>query len=325
MKESGCETSCRSRKAPLKYRIGPLFVCLLSVAPIPAFAQATAAASAAQTPAWTMPRTEQGTPDFQGATWNFGTMTPLTRAPEIDKVILGEAEAAAYERQTAARQTATTNNGYDWWDGGAAHLDHRRSSLIIDPADGRLPALTPEAQRRPPVVSRADNAEGPEDYALNARCIWWQNAGPPMIPSPYNNNLQFIQTRDYVVISTENIHDARVIPMDGRPHGAARQWAGDSRGRWEQNTLVVDTVNFSTKTSLRGSDENLHIVERFTMVDAETLEYRFTVEDPTVWTRPWTAGFPLNRTDEPMYEFACHEGNDSLEGMLKIARLFDKP
>ncbi len=183
-------------------------------------------------------------------------------------------EAAAYERQTAARQTRDhITMGTTGGTVAPRILISRRSSLIIDPADGRLPALTPEAQRRAPVVSRADNAEGPEDYALNTRCIWWQNAGPPMIPSPYNNNLQFIQTRDYVVISTENIHDARVIPMDGRPHGAARQWAGDSRGRWEQNTLVVDTVNFSTKTSLRGSDENLHIVERFTMVDAETLEY----------------------------------------------------
>jgi hypothetical protein len=141
-----------------------------------------------------------------------------------------------------------------------------------------------------------------------------------------NNNLQFIQTRDHVVIFTENIHDARVVPIGGRPHGGVRQWAGDARGRWDANTLVVDTINFSTKTSLRGSDENLHIVERFTLVDADTLDYQFTADDPTVWTRSWTAAFPLRRTNVAMYEFACHEGNfRTMEGMLKIARLFDKP
>jgi hypothetical protein len=271
-----------------------------------------------------MPRTERGVPDFQGGTWNFATMTPLERAAGIEKAVLTEAEAEAFERQFSERQTATTNNGYGWWDGGAAHLDHRRTSLIIDPPDGHLPPLTPAAQRRPAPRS-AVIAEGPEDFALNARCIWWQNAGPPMIPSPYNNNLQFIQTRDFVAISSENIHDVRVIPMGGQPHGPVRQWAGDSRGRWDGNTLVVDTINFSSKTSLRGSDENLHLTERFTLVDANTLEYEFTVEDATVWTRSWTAAMSLRRTNEPMYEFACHEGNlQIMEGMLKVARLLDR-
>jgi hypothetical protein len=273
----------------------------------------------------TMPRTETGTPDFQGATWNFGTMTPLLREPGIEKAVLTEPEATAFEKQFAARQTATTNNGYDWWDAGAAHLDHRRTSLIVDPPDGHLPPLTPEAQRRSAEAPRRGDAEGPEDYALNTRCIWWQNAGPPMLPSPYNNNLQFIQTRDQLVIFSENIHDARIVRMDGRPHGVVRQWAGDSRGRWDGDTLVIDVVNFSSKTSLRGSDENLHLVERFTPVDADTIDYQFRAEDPTVWTRPWTATFPLRRTNEPIYEFACHEGNfETMSGMLKIARLFDK-
>ena len=273
---------------------------------------------------WTAPRTEWGTPDFQGGTWNLATMTPLERPSNVQTPVLTEAEAVAFERQFAARQRATTNNGYDWWDGGAAHLDHGRTSLIVDPPDGHLPPLTPEAQRRlanRPVAS----ADGPEDFPLNSRCIWFQNAGPPMIPSPYNNNLQFIQTRDFVVISTENIHDARIVPMDGRPHGTVRRWAGDSRGRWEKDTLVVDTVNFSAKTSLRGSDENLHLVERFTLIDADTIEYRFTAEDQTVWTRPWTAVLAFRRTEELMYEFACHEGNvRTIEGMLKVARFLEK-
>jgi hypothetical protein len=252
-------------------------------------------------------------------------MTPLVREPGNEKAVLTEAEALAFEKQFAARQTATTNNGYDWWDAGAAHLDHRRTSLIVDPPDGHLPPLTPEAQRRSAEAPRRGDAEGPEDYALNTRCIWWQNAGPPMLPSPYNNNLQFIQTRDQLVIFSENIHDARIVPMDGRRHGVVHQWAGDSRGRWDGDTLVIDVVNFSSKTSLRGSDENLHLVERFTPVDADTIDYQFRAEDPTVWTRPWTATFPLRRTNEPIYEFACHEGNfETMSGMLKIARLFDK-
>ena len=268
-------------------------------------------------------QTEWGTPDWQGTTWNFATMTPLERPRGIEKPTLLEAEAAAFERDTAANRTANTNNGYDWWDEGAAHLDRRRTSLIVDPRDGHIPPLTAEAQRR--VVPRRAAADGPEDFALNARCIWWQNAGPPMVPSPYNNNLQFIQTQSYVVISNENIHDARIIPMDGRPHGTVQRWMGDSRGRWEGNTLVIDTVNFSTKTSLNGSDDNLHIVERFARVDDDTIEYQFTADDATVWTRPWTAAFPLHRTNQPIYEFACHEGNFLImENMLRSERFSEK-
>ena len=274
---------------------------------------------------WRVPRTDGGSPDLQGVTWNFSTMTPLERPAGIEKAVLSEGEATVFERQFAERQRATTNNGYDWWDGGAAHLDRRRTSLITDPPDGHLPSQTPEARRRlatrPPAL-----ADGPEDFPLNSRCIWWQNAGPPMIPSPYNNNLQFVQTRDYIVIASENIHDARIVPMDGRPHGTVRQWAGDSRGRWDRDTLVVDTVNFSTKTSLRGSDENLHLVERFTPIDADTLEYQFTVDDQSVWTRAWTAVLALHRTNDRVYEFACHEGNAlTMEGMLKTARFLEKP
>ena len=277
-------------------------------------------------PQWRVPRTAFGHPDFQGWTWNFATMTPLERPRNIETPVFTDAEAATYERQTAERQTATTNNGYDWWDAGTRHLDRRRTSLIVDPPDGRLPPLTPEAQRRSAAGAPAapNPASGPEDFPLNTRCISWQNAGPPMLPSPYNNNLQFIQTRDHVLISNENIHDARIVPMDGRPHGSVRKWLGDSRGRWEGETLVVDTINFSERISVRGSDQNLHVVERFTQTDAATMEYRFTVEDPTIWTRPWTAQLLLRRTDQRIYEFACHEGNFlSIKGLLEVARFLE--
>jgi len=284
-----------------------------------------AGAPPAQAKPWTAPRTAWGDPDFQGVTWNFATMTPLERPRGVENPVFTETEAAAFEKQTAERQRATTNNGYDWWDTGAQHLDHRRTSLIVDPPDGHVPPPAP--QRRPQAGRQggAGNAAGPEDFPLNTRCIWWQNAGPPMLPSPYNDNIQFIQTRQYIVISNENIHDARIVPMDGRPHGSVRQWLGDSRGHFEGATLVVDTINFSSETSLRGANEHLHVVERFTWVDGETLEYRVTMEDPTVWSKPWTVVLPMRRTTQPIYEFACHEGNFlSIKGLLEVARYLDR-
>jgi hypothetical protein len=275
-----------------------------------------------------MPRTAWGDPDFQDGTWNFATMTPLERPRGVEGPVFTEAEAAAFEAQTAARQTATTNNGYDWWDAGTRHLDRRRTSLIVDPPDGHLPPLTAEAERRQAAARqqpRAANAEGPEQFPLNTRCLWWTNAGPPMLPSPYNDNIQFVQTRDSIALFNENIHDLRMIPLTKQPHGRIRQWLGDSRARWEGSTLVVDTINFSTKTSVRGSDENLHVVERFTRLDRDTMDYQFTAEDTTVWTRPWTATLRLRRSSQPIYEFACHEGNErSMEGLLQVARFLDK-
>jgi hypothetical protein len=283
-----------------------------------------------QADASTVPRTAWGDPDFQGATWNFATMTPLERPRGVDAAVFTEAEATAFERQTVERTSANSANGYDWWDAGTGRLDRRRTSLIVDPADGRLPPLTEEAERRSAAARQAAQRTaaspgGPEDFPLNARCLWWQNAGPPMLPSPYNDNVQFFQTSDSIVIFNENIHDARIVPMDGRPHGRIRQWMGDARGRWDQRTLVVETVNFSNRTSIRGSDENLHVVERFTRIDADTIEYRFTVEDPTVWTRPWTAVLLMHRTNHRIYEFACHEGNfRNMESLLDIARFLEK-
>jgi len=252
-------------------------------------------------------------------TWNFATMTPLERPRGIDKPELTPEETVTYERETAKARSANVNNGYDWWDEGAAHLDRRRTSLITDPPDGRLPPLVPSARERR--VPRG-NPEGPEAFPSNTRCLFYQNAGPPMLPSPYNNNVQFFETRDYVAILNENIHDVRIVPMDGRPHGKLPAWLGDSRGRWEGDTLVIDTINLTSKTAVAGSDQNLHVVERFTRVDADTLSYEFTVDDATVWSRPWTAVLHLRRLDQPIYEFACHEGNFLImEDMVRFTHL----
>ena len=259
--------------------------------------------------------------------WNYATMTPLERPRDLAaKPVLTPAEAADYERQTIARQMATNNTaGPDWWDPGTRFLTDGRTSLIVDPADGRVPAMTPEAQQRAAARTQARRArgpaDGPEDRALNERCLNWSVAGPPMLPGVYNNNVQIIETAGYVAIVSEMIHDARIVPMDGRAHGTVPKWMGDARGRWEGRTLVVDTVGFTDKTAFRGSGEHLHLVERFTRLDADTLEYQFTAEDPSTWTRPFTGMFPMKKTAGPIYEYACHEGNErSMVGMLRGAR-----
>ena len=293
-----------------------------------AAAQATGASTRAAEKPWTAPRTAWGDPDFDGI-WNYATMTPLERAREFaDKEVLTEAEATAFEKRTIDRQ-ATANNtaGPDWWDPGTTHLANRRTSLIVDPPDGHLPPMTSEAQKA--AAARAQSrrrgpAEGPEDLALKERCIAWEIAGPPMMPGVYNNDVQFVQTKNAIVILNEMIHDARIVPMDGRPHGTVPRWMGDSRGHWDGATLVVDTIGFTDKTSVRGSDEHLHLTERFTRLGPDEIEYRFTMDDPTIWTRPWTATVPLSRIDGPMYEYACHEGNArSVEGILRGARVQD--
>jgi hypothetical protein len=264
--------------------------------------------------------------DLEGI-WNYATMTPLERPRDLAaKATLTTAEAAEYERATIERQSTTNNTaGPDWWDPGTRFLTNGRTSLIVDPTDGRVPAQTAEAQQRAAARAQARRArgpaDGPEDRALNERCLNWSVAGPPLLPGVYNNNVQIIQTRGYVTIVSEMIHDARIVPMDGRAHGEIPRWMGDSRGRWEGSTLVVDTVGFTDKTAFRGSTEQLHLVERFTRTDADTIEYRFTAEDPSTWTRPFTGMFPLKRTAGPIYEYACHEGNErSMIGMLRGAR-----
>ena len=168
--------------------------------------------------------------------------------------------------------------------------------------------------------------DGPEYRPLPERCLVWPTAGPPMLPSFYNNNYQIVQAPGYVMILVEMVHDARIIPLDGHPHAPAgvRQWLGDSRGHWEDNTLVVETTNFSDKTRFRGADDSLKLIERFTRTGPDMITYEFTVSDPTAFTRPWSAQIPMKRTDEPIFEYACHEGNYALTGVLAGARADEK-
>ena len=218
-----------------------------------------------------------------------------------------------------------------WWERGT-HLavvhGRKRTSLIVDPPDGRIPALTPEGQKRAAAraAERRDHpADGPEDRSLVERCLVF-NGGPPMLSGPYNNYVQILQMPGYVIIHNEMIHDARIVPLDGRPHLAPdiRRWQGDSRGRWDGNTLVIDTTNFTDKTNFRGADENLHLVERLTRVDQNTLLYEFTVDNPTAFTKSWTAALPMRKTADQIFEYACHEGNYALTNILRGARSEEK-
>ncbi len=282
--------------------------------------------------AWTPPHTAWGDPDLQG-TWNFANLTPLERPSELaGKDILTAEEAAAFEKQTLQERAATLSTGdREWWDSGSKIMKSRRTSLVVDPPDGRVPPLTPEARKRAAARADARRGHGPadswEDRSLSERCIWFGSAGPPMLPGPYNNNVQLVQTREYVAILNEMIHDLRIIPMDGRPRAgdSIHQWMGDSRGHWEGSTLVVETIHFTDERNFRGSGGNLRLVERFTRVGRDTIDYQFTATDPTTWSRPWTAAFPLTKTLEPLYEYACHEGNYlSMAGTLSGARAQEK-
>ncbi len=283
-------------------------------------------------------RTAWGDPDLAGV-WDFRTLTPLERPEGLDEFLTTE-EAAAFEEQALRERNADRRDGADrsagigsdierayndfWWDYGSNINADRRTSLIVDPSDGRIP-WTPEGKARPGTFDGQFDGTptaGPEDRALSERCILGFNSGPPMFPSAYNNNFQLFQTPDTVVIFNEMIHDARIVPLDGRAHldGGIRQWMGDPRGRWEGDTLVVETTNFLRETHFTGSSANLHLVERFTRVDEDTLLYEFTATDPTTFTRSWTAQLPMRRADGSLYEYACHEGNYGMFNLLAGAR-----
>jgi len=316
----------------------PLFFILAGIALcLPAFAQApTAKAKPGAAKAWTAPRTPDGHPDLQGI-WSNATITPLERPAEFaGKATLTEKEAEEFTQQNLQQNNfdrrdggaaADVNRAYNafWYDRGTQTVKTQRSSLVIDPPDGRVPALTPEAQKRQ--AARAERrrlhpADGPEDRSLSERCLNWATAGPPMVPSFYNNNYQIVQTPGYVMIVVEMIHDARIIPLDGRAHlpQNVRQWLGDPRGHWDGNTLVVETTNFTDKTRFRGAGPNMKLTERFTRVSPETILYEFTVDDPESFTRPWTAQIPMVKSEGPIFEYACHEGNYAMTGMLAGAR-----
>ena len=297
------------------------------------------------------PRTPAGRPDLTGV-WDFRTVTPLERPSELaDKEFLTDEEAAIFasERVQAAdvdlnRATTVTArrvvNGtaetvdlaaaYNnfWYDRGTTVVGTRRTSLIIDPADGRIPALSEAAHERVATRVRLGQriTEGPEDRSLGERCIVRPNAGPPMTPAGYNNNVQLFQTPDYVAIFTEQIHDARIVPLDGRPHlpQGVRQWMGDSRGHWEGDTLVIETTNFNDKKYFRGATDEMHLIERFTRVDPDTVIYEFTVTDPSTFEHAWSVQIPMRRNLDPIYEYACHEGNYGMEGTLSGARAIEQ-
>lgn len=312
----------------------------LGVAPLAFPGETPAAGKVASGKHWAPPRTPDGQPDLQGV-WTNATLTPLERPAEFaGKEFLTEQEAADYVKRTLQQVSSDRRDGgaqadvgrsYNefWRDRGNGLVADRRTSLIIDPPDGRVPPLTPEAQKRVDETRawmREHATDGPEGRSMAERCISWTTAGPPMLPGPYNNDLQIVQSAGSVVILNEMIHDARVIPLDGRPHVSSgiREWMGDSRGHWDGNTLVIDTTNFSSEYSFRGSDANLHLTERFTRVSPEVIDYEFTVDDPTAFTKSWTARIPLNKTTERVYEYACHEGNYALTDILAGARAAEK-
>jgi hypothetical protein len=321
---------------------------LLAMAPAAAQSVSSTVKAAAAAQPSTMPRTADGKPDLQGV-WDFRTITPLERPKELGaKAFYTDEEAAKFERDETRRQNRDLTDAergnvlypagavlpYNevWYDRGTKTVGSKRTSLIVDPPDGRLPPLTPQGQKTAAVraewqrknTTGQTEADSWEDRPLQERCILGLNAGPPMTPGPYNNNFQLFQTRDNVVILTEMVHDARVVPTDGRAHLGIPQWKGDSRGRWDGDTLVVDTTNFRRETSLPGSSAHTHLTERFTRTDANTLLYEFTVEDPTMWTKPWTAAIPMTKSEDPLYEFACHEGNHAMTGILAGARAQEK-
>ena len=306
------------------------------------FVGAAVAAQPKASPTWTPPRTTDGHPDLEGI-WVNATITPFERPASLrEKAILTEAEAAALERQAAIRRDEDpaprpgdvgTYNQF-WTDAGDHVVSTRRTSLVVDPPDGRVP-LRPEAEAARD-YNGAHEGDSYEFMSVWDRCI---TRGVPagMFPAGYNNAYQIIQTPGFVLIQYEMIHEARIIPIDGRPHlpGNVRLWNGDTRGHWEGNTLVVDTTNYNSKGwiatqaaagRIKGipQTESLHVVERFTPTDANTIDYEATLDDPKMFTRPWTVSVPLHReSGYRIYEYACHEGNHAVEGVLRGARVRD--
>jgi hypothetical protein len=294
----------------------------------------------------TVSRTPWGDPDLQGI-WDFRSATPLERPAELaGKEVLTDAEAAEFAAKTVKNRNRDTNvpegnvgdyNNF-WYDYGNKVVGTRRTSLITDPKDGKIPPLTPEAQKKADALAAARRGTGMHEptpggwvndlgsNGLQVRCIVGFNSGPPMTPSAYNNNVQIVQAPGSVVLLNEMNHSARNVPLDGRARGNVRRWVGVSRGRWDGATLVVETTNFLRETAFdQGrTDANLRLIERFTRTDSNTLVYEFTVDDPTVYTRPWTAQMTMNKTDEHIYEYACHEGNRGLTSILAGARANEK-
>ncbi len=316
-------------------------IAVISLSAVPAAGQSGEASTA--------PRTPWGAPDL-GGVWDFRTITPLERPEEFAaKETLTAEESAA--REARALENAVdrvpepgSTGGYNrFWVDTPSFADNTRTSLIEDPPDGKLPSLTPGAQHQlgslgedlpspRPIRYRAGGSgvDGPEDRGLAERCILGFAHGPPLLPGGYNQNIQVFQTPDHVVILNEMVHDPRIIPLDGRPHlpGDLEQWNGDARGHWDGDTLIIESANFSAKresfsptvSTAMGSGKTLRLTERLTRVNADTMRYEYTVTDPATFTRPFTAAIPLRKSDVPIFEYACHEGNYGLLNILRGAR-----
>ena len=321
------ETKYLARPSPRT--VGSILL-ILTLAWLPARAQ-----SPSTTGTWNSPTTLWGDPDLQGI-WNNSTTTPLERPAELaGKEFFTETEVVERDDEVfRTRNTDRTPRAGDpgtynehWWERGTT-AKNQRTSLIIDPPDGKLPPLSVEGKQRAETLNErrrgSNEFDSHEDRPLTERCIIYR--GIPPIPTGYSNNYRVLQTPSYVAILQEHIHDVRIVPLDGRSHIGPniKQWLGDSRGRWEGQTLVVETTNFSESAMVRGvrgnPSERLRVVERFTRIDHDTIDYRFTVEDPRTWTRPWHGAIPMTQVSGPMFEYACHEGNYGLENVLRGAR-----
>ncbi len=321
----------------MSFRIA-LPVCLIILLPL---------AAAAQSASDEIPRTAWGAPDLQGI-YDFGTATPFQRPAELAGRATFTAEEAAVQEQINAAQFAeglNTENltppNYNnfWFDNGSGVLPTQQSSLVVDPPDGRLPAFTEQQERRFEAERAAGGlparmhfggigVDGPEDRGLGERCLLGFNSGPPLMPSAYNNYMQLFQTEDYVVILTEMVHEARIIPLDGREHlsRGIPQWLGDGRGRWEGDTLVIETENFRADRGMTiggsspGPSDKMLLTERLSRLNDDYLLYEYTYDDAEVYTSTFSVSIPLRNTDNAVFEYACHEGNYGLLNILEGAR-----
>ena len=319
----------------------PIAVVVMAVASLTANLVAGQASDPTVTDGYTLPRTADGHPDFDGF-WSNATYTPMQRRDGVAGEFYTAEEVAAIEARALKRESAQTVPGttadvhYDFTQFGldrsqATLATGLRTSLIFDPPDGRIPPLTAEGQR---IMAAREEQRGlrgarydaPENMNLSERCLIMRGSGPPMLDSGYNSNYQFVQNRNYVMILVEMIHDARIIPVDGREQTDAKisQWMGSSRGHWEGDTLVVETANFNGKNPVTGSTKNKRVTERFTRIDDATMVYRFTIDDASMWTRPWSAELLMKKTIGPIFEHACHEGNYGMSNTLAGARLEEK-
>jgi len=305
-------------------------------------ASAKPAPAAQATKKWTAPRTPDGQPDLQGY-WTNSTYVPLERSDKVTKAFYTEQEFAALVKDAAARENEQTEPGtvadvhYDFTQFGldrsqsAFVKNDLRTSMIVDPPNGKMPPLTTEGQKR--AADRAAErrrmgatTDAVQNMPIGTRCLIMAGSGPPMMNAGYNSNYQIVQGQGYVMILVEMIHDARIIPIDSRaalPENM-RQWMGDSHGHWEGDTLVIETTNLNGKNPFRGSSERMKVTERLWRVDANTLGYRFTIDDPSTWTSPWTAEAPMTKSVGPIFEHACHEGNYGVRNTLAGARREEK-